>query len=48
MNWALFAAEFEISKILVHRLPQGTSNVNIGCPGKSKRLHYLQFPANLE
>ena len=32
----LFAAELEFSKILVPRLPQHTSNVNIDCDGKSE------------
>ena len=37
----LFVAERELSKILVPRLPQHTSNVNIGCAGKSKHLYSL-------
>ena len=37
----LFAAELELPKILVPRLPQNTSNVNIECEGKSKQLHSL-------
>ena len=39
-----FAAELEFPKILVHRLPQHTSNVNIEYAGKSewsKQLYYL-------
>ena len=38
----LFSAEHEFPKILVPRLPQNTSNVNIESTGKSKRrLYYL-------
>ena len=37
----LFAAELEFPKILVPRLPQNTSNVNIESTGKSKQLYYL-------
>ena len=36
LDRALFAAEFEFPKILVPRLPQNSSNVNIECAGKSK------------
>ena len=32
----LLAAELELQKILVPRLPQHTSNVNIECAGKSE------------
>ena len=32
----LFAAELEFPKILVPRIPQHTSNVNIECAGKSE------------
>ena len=38
---ALFAAEIDFPKILVLRLPQNTSNVNIESSGKSKTLYYL-------
>ena len=34
----LFADELEFPKILVPRLPQNTSNVNIESIGKSKQL----------
>ena len=40
----LFAAELEFPKILVPRIPQHTSNVNIQYTGKSewsKQLYYL-------
>ena len=37
----LFAAELELLKILVPRLPQNTSNVNLKSTGKSKQLYYL-------
>ena len=37
----LFAAELELPKILVPRLPQISSNVNIECAGKSKQLYSL-------
>ena len=37
----LFAAELDFSKILVPRLPQNSSNVNIECAGKSKQLYSL-------
>ena len=45
----LFAVELEFMKILVPRLPQNISNVNIECAGKSKNLYYLcdQLPAAL-
>ena len=36
-----FAAELEFPKILVPRLPQNASNVNIKRDGKSKQLYYL-------
>ena len=35
----LFATELEFPKILVPRLPQNTSNVNMECAGKSKQLY---------
>ena len=37
----LFAAELEFPKILVPRLTQNTSNVNIESIEKLKQLHYL-------
>ena len=36
-----FVAEHELLKILVRRLPQNTSNVNVEYAGKSKELHSL-------
>ena len=36
LDRVLFVAELQFSKILVPRLPQHTSNVNIECPGKSE------------
>ena len=41
MDRVLFAAEFDFPKILVPRLPQNTSNVNIECTRKSKQLYSL-------
>ena len=41
LDRVLFAAELEFAKILVARLPQNTSNVNIECAGKSKQLYSL-------
>ena len=44
LDQVLFAAELEFPKILVPRLPQHTSNVNIECVGKlelSKQLYSL-------
>ena len=44
LDRVLFAAELEFPKILVSRLPQHTSDVNIECAGKavwSKQLRYL-------
>ena len=35
LGWVLFAAELKFPKILVPRLPQHTSNVNIEYTGKS-------------
>ena len=37
----LFATELEFPNILVPRLPQNTSNVNIESTRKSKQLYYL-------
>ena len=39
LDRVLFAAEPKFPKILVPRLPQNTSNVNIECAGKSKQLY---------
>ena len=36
----LSAAELEFPKVLVPRLPQNTSNVNIESTGKSKQLYF--------
>ena len=41
LNQVLFAVELEFLKILIPRLPQKTSNVNIECAGKSKQLYSL-------
>ena len=38
LNWVLFVAELEFSKMLVLRLPQNTSNLNIEWALKSKQL----------
>ena len=51
LDRVLFAAELEFPKILVPRLPQHTSNVNIECAGKSewsKQLHSLYLTSFLE
>ena len=51
LDRVLFAAEFEFPKILVPRLPQHTSNVNIECAGKSewsKQLYSLYVTSFLE
>ena len=51
LNRALFAAELEFPKILVPRLPQHTSYVNIECAGTSvwsKQLYYLHVISFLE
>ena len=37
----VFAAELEVLKILVPRLPQNTSNVNIKSTKKPKQQYYL-------
>ena len=39
LDLVLFAAECKVPKILVARLSQNTSSVNIECAGKSKRLY---------
>ena len=41
LDRVLFAAELDFPKILVPRLPQNTSNVNIEYAKKSKQLYYL-------
>ena len=41
LNRALFGAELEFPKILVPRLPQNSSNVNIEYAGKSKQLYSI-------
>ena len=41
LDRVLFAAELECSKILVPRLPQNLSYVNIECARKSKQLYSL-------
>ena len=41
LDLILFAVELDFPKILVSRLPQNTSNVNIECAGKSKQLYSL-------
>ena len=49
LDRVLFAAELEFPKILVPRLPQHTSDVNIECAGKSEwskqqcSLHVTSF-----
>ena len=51
LDRVLFAAELEFPKILVPRLPQHTSDVNIECAGKSvwsKQLYYLHVTSFLE
>ena len=51
LDRVLFAAELEFLKILVPRLPQDTSDVNIKCAGKSvwsKQLYYLYVTSFLE
>ena len=41
LDWVLFAAEFEFSKIYIPRLPQNSSNVNTEYAGKSKQMYLL-------
>ena len=41
LDRVLFVAELEFWKILVPRLPQNSSNVNIECVRKSKQLYSL-------
>ena len=51
LDRVLLAAELELTKILVPRLPQHTSNVKIECAGKSewsKQLYSLYVTSFLE
>ena len=51
LDRALFAAELEFPKIVVPRLLQLTSYINIRCVGKSewsKQLYYLYVTSFLE
>ena len=41
LDRVLFAAELEFPKILVFKLPQNSSNVNIECSGRSKHLYSI-------
>ena len=41
LDRVLLAADLEFPKILVPKLPQNTSNVNIDRARKSKQLYYL-------
>ena len=41
LDRVLFANELEFPKILVPRIPQNSSNVNVGCAGISKQLYSL-------
>ena len=43
LDQVLFAAELEFLKILVPRLPQHTSNVNIECAGKVRMVKTTVF-----
>ena len=43
LNGVLFVSELELSKILVPRLPQHTSNVNIEYDGKSEYSQQLYY-----
>ena len=43
MDRVLLAAELEFPKILVPRLPQHTSDVNIECAGKSEIVKTIVF-----
>ena len=40
LHRVLFGAEAEFPKLLVPRLPQSTSNVNIECARKSRQLYF--------
>ena len=51
LDRVLLVAEHEFANIIVPRLPQHTSNVNIECAGKSewsKQLHSLYVTSFLE
>ena len=49
LDRVLFAAELEFLKILVPRLPQHTSDVNIECESVwSKQMYYLHVTSFLE
>ena len=41
LDRVLFVAELDFPKILVPRLPQNSTNVNIECAGKSRQLYTL-------
>ena len=41
LDRVLFPTEIELRKIIVLRLPQNSSNINIECTGKSKQLYSL-------
>ena len=41
LDRVLFTTEIELHKIIVSRLPQNSSNINIECTGKSKQLYSL-------
>ena len=41
LDRVLFPTEIELRKIIVPRLPQNSSNINIECTGKSKQLYSL-------
>ena len=41
LNGILFAVKLEFPKILLPRLPQNTSSLNIDCAGKSKQRYFL-------
>ena len=43
LDWVLFAAENDFPKILVPRLPQNTSIVNIECARKHKTTVYIVY-----
>ena len=41
LDRVLYTTEIELRKIIVPRLPQNSSNINIECTGKSKQLYSL-------
>ena len=41
LDRVLFTTEIELQKIIVPRLPQNSSNINIECTGKSKQQYSL-------